>query len=442
MAKEIHEQPEVVGRTLAHYVNFAAGTGRAAARAAVRLQGPAAPLDLGLRHRLSRRAGRRNTGSSGWPASRSRSTSPPSSATARRRWSRAALRSSCRSPARRPTPWPRCATPRRNGQHIALGRQRARPRPWRGKAPSSRRRSPGSEIGVASTKAFTCQLAVLLCLAIAAGRARGTLSSADEKELVDALIGVPGLDERGAASARRRSRRLARELSKARDVLYLGRGTSYPAGPRRRAEAEGDLLHPRRRLRRGRAEARPDRADRRDHAGHRDRPARRLFEKTVSNMQEVAARGGRIILITDEKGAEATGLERWRRSSCRTRTRRRADRACRPGAAPRLPHGRVHGEGRRPAAQSREIGHGGVSAQPPRPRDDVACDRAEAGQQRVLANAAEASRREHDEPAGARLATAIHLALSGIAPVSRQRRRAGRSADGSGARPRSAARSA
>ncbi|MFL5132674.1 MAG: glutamine--fructose-6-phosphate transaminase (isomerizing), partial [Microvirga sp.] len=85
----------------------------------------------------------------------------------------------------------------------------------------------GLEIGVASTKAFTCQLTVLLCLAIAAGRARGTLSSLDERALVDALIALPGLMSEtlmreGQVEA------ICRDLSKARDVLYLGRNTAYP----------------------------------------------------------------------------------------------------------------------------------------------------------------------------------------------------------------------
>src|SRR5438552_732642 len=85
----------------------------------------------------------------------------------------------------------------------------------------------GPEIGVASTKAFTCQLAVLACLAIAAGRARGVLSEDDEKKLVRALIEVP----RHMATAlmlETQIEGLARDLAKSRDVLYLGRGTSFP----------------------------------------------------------------------------------------------------------------------------------------------------------------------------------------------------------------------
>ncbi len=85
----------------------------------------------------------------------------------------------------------------------------------------------GPEIGVASTKAFTCQLAALACIAIAAGRARGRLSRADEKRLVRALIEVPRLMS-AALALEPQIEKLARNLSKARDVLYLGRGTSFP----------------------------------------------------------------------------------------------------------------------------------------------------------------------------------------------------------------------
>src|SRR5713226_9473244 len=85
----------------------------------------------------------------------------------------------------------------------------------------------GPEIGVASTKAFTCQLAVLACLAIAAGRARGVLSEDDERKLVQALIEVPRLMTE-ALALEPQIELLARDLAKSRDVLYLGRGTSYP----------------------------------------------------------------------------------------------------------------------------------------------------------------------------------------------------------------------
>ncbi len=164
----------------------------------------------------------------------------------------------------------------------------------------------GPEIGVASTKAFTCQLAVLACLAIAAGRARGALSEDEERKLVRALIEVPrhmneALAREGEIEV------LARDISKSRDVLYLGRGTSYPLaleGALKLKEisyihaegyAAGELKHG------------PIALIDETMPVIVTAPHDSVFEKTVSNMQEVAARGGRIILLTDSRGAaEAT----------------------------------------------------------------------------------------------------------------------------------------
>jgi glucosamine--fructose-6-phosphate aminotransferase (isomerizing) len=166
----------------------------------------------------------------------------------------------------------------------------------------------GVEVGVASTKAFTCQLTVLLSLAIAAGRARGTLSVEDEKELVNALIAIPG-QMTEAMKREHQIEILARELSKAKDVLYLGRGTSYPLameGALKLKEisyihaegyAAGELKH-------GPIALIDETMPVIVIAPHDS-----IFEKTVSNMQEVAARGGRIILITDERGALEAGLD-------------------------------------------------------------------------------------------------------------------------------------
>src|SRR5262249_14428275 len=85
----------------------------------------------------------------------------------------------------------------------------------------------GPEIGVASTKAFTTQLTVLACLAIAAGRARGTLDAARQAEPAMAPTRIPA---RGAGVLNHDGeiKSIAAEVSKARDVLYLGRGTGYP----------------------------------------------------------------------------------------------------------------------------------------------------------------------------------------------------------------------
>ena len=158
----------------------------------------------------------------------------------------------------------------------------------------------GPEIGVASTKAFTCQLAVLACLALAMGRARGTLSEADEARLVGELIAVPGL----MAEAIKREpaiEQLAREFGRVRDVLYLGRGTSYPLAMEGALKLkELSYIH---------AEGYPAGELKHGPIALIDEampviviaPHDSVYEKTVSNMQEVAARGGRLILIGDSR---------------------------------------------------------------------------------------------------------------------------------------------
>jgi glucosamine--fructose-6-phosphate aminotransferase (isomerizing) len=166
----------------------------------------------------------------------------------------------------------------------------------------------GPEIGVASTKAFTCQLAVLACLALAFGRARGTLEAQAEAALVSQLIALPGL----LAEALKREHsieHLARDLAKANDVLYLGRGTNYPLaleGALKLKElsyihaegyAAGELKH--------------------GPIALIDEvmpvivivPFDAIHDKTVSNMQEVAARGGRIVLVGDHRAIEEADIE-------------------------------------------------------------------------------------------------------------------------------------
>jgi glucosamine--fructose-6-phosphate aminotransferase (isomerizing) len=166
----------------------------------------------------------------------------------------------------------------------------------------------GPEIGVASTKAFTCQLAVLACFAIAVGRARGLLSEKKEQELVRALIEVPR-HMAAALTLEPKIEALARDLAKSSDVLYLGRGTSYPLaleGALKLKEisyihaegyAAGELKHG------------PIALIDETMPVIVIAPYDGVFEKTVSNMQEVAARGGRIILVTDAKGVAAAPVE-------------------------------------------------------------------------------------------------------------------------------------
>jgi glutamine---fructose-6-phosphate transaminase (isomerizing) len=166
----------------------------------------------------------------------------------------------------------------------------------------------GPEIGVASTKAFTCQLMVLAAIAIAAGKARGELSETDEAKLVHGLVEVPRLMA-AALRCEPQIEKLARDIAKCRDVLYLGRGTSYPLaleGALKLKEisyihaegyAAGELKHG------------PIALIDENMPVVVIAPFDRVFDKTVSNMQEVAARGGNIILMTDAKGATEATIE-------------------------------------------------------------------------------------------------------------------------------------
>ena len=146
----------------------------------------------------------------------------------------------------------------------------------------------GPEIGVASTKAFTCQLAVLAALAIALGKARGTIDETAESALVERACRDAGPARRGAqARARRREARPCGRARPRRALPWSRHGLS--AGARRRAQAQGIELHPRRRLCRGRTQARADRAYRRLDAGDRHRPARRGVRKDI--VQHAGGRG-------------------------------------------------------------------------------------------------------------------------------------------------------
>jgi glucosamine--fructose-6-phosphate aminotransferase (isomerizing) len=304
MAKEIHEQPEVVGHTLAHYVNFAKGRielpgplpfdFRAIDRISISACGTAyyagligkywferfarLPVEIDVASEFRYREAPFAPGNLALFVSQSGETAD----------TLATLRYA-----------------REQGQHIVsivnvatstIARDSDVVMPT----------LAGPEIGVASTKAFTCQLTVLACLAIAAGRARGALSAEEEEKLVGALIETPR-HMAAALALEPRIEQLARDLAKCRDVLYLGRGTSFPLaleGALKLKEisyihaegyAAGELKHG------------PIALIDETMPVVVIAPYDRVFEKTVSNMQEVAARGGRIILITDPKGArEAT----------------------------------------------------------------------------------------------------------------------------------------
>ena len=220
----------------------------------------------------------------------------------------------------------------------------------------------GPEIGVASTKAFTCQLAALACIAVAAGRARGTLSETDEQNLVRALIEVPR-HMAAALALEPQIEELAQTLAKCSDVLYLGRGTSFPIaleGALKLKEisyihaegyAAGELKHG------------PDCADRRDHAGDRDRAVRPGVRQ--DGVQHAGGCGARRAHHPDDRSQGlGRGDDRFDRHADAARHGFDGDAAglCHPGAAPGLSHRGCDRHRRRPAAQSRQIGDGGVSA--------------------------------------------------------------------------------
>ena len=160
----------------------------------------------------------------------------------------------------------------------------------------------GPEIGVASTKAFTCQLSVLAALAVRAASARGTITGDEERAMVRSLSEAPRYATQ-VLKLESQIEKVARELSHYKNVLYLGRDTNFPLameGALKLKEisyihaegyAAGELKH-------GPIALIDEKMPVIVIAPHD-----RIFDKTVSNMQEVAARGGKIILITDRKGA-------------------------------------------------------------------------------------------------------------------------------------------
>ena len=305
MEKEMHEQPEVIQHTLAHYVNFANGTVGVKQdlpfdfaklnRIAMSACGTAyyagviakywfeklarIPVDIDVASEFRYREMPMEEGGLALFISQSGETAD----------TLASLRY-CRS----------------QGQHIAAivnVQESTIARESDAIFPTL----AGPEIGVASTKAFTCQLSVLLSLAIMAGRARGTISAEEEQDYTRALSELPKF-VRHALKTSETIAELAHDLSKVKHVLYLGRGTNFPLameGALKLKEisyihaegyAAGELKHGPIALI---DETMPVVVIAPDDAS---------YEKTVSNMQEVAARDGKIILITDQPGADKNGL--------------------------------------------------------------------------------------------------------------------------------------
>src|SRR5258707_843899 len=166
----------------------------------------------------------------------------------------------------------------------------------------------GPEIGVASTKAFTCQLMVLAAIAVAAGKARGELSDADEAKLVRGLVEIPRLMA-AALAIDPQIEKLARDIAKSKDVLYRGRGTSYPLALEGALKLKGISYIHAEGYAAGELKHGPIALIDENMPVVVIAPFDQVFEKTVSNMQEVAARGGNIILMTDARGAAEATIE-------------------------------------------------------------------------------------------------------------------------------------
>ena len=159
----------------------------------------------------------------------------------------------------------------------------------------------GPEIGVASTKAFTAQVAVLSSLAVAAAAQRGRIDAAEEARLVTVLLEAPRLISQ-SLQLEEQIREIAHEAARARDILYLGRGAMYPMaleGALKLKEisyihaegyAAGELKHG------------PIALIDEGTPVIVIAPSDSLFEKTCSNMAEVSARGGKVVMITDAQG--------------------------------------------------------------------------------------------------------------------------------------------
>ena len=166
----------------------------------------------------------------------------------------------------------------------------------------------GPEIGVASTKAFTTQLVVLACLALVLGRCRNTIDHAEEARLSSALVELP-TKVAEVLTCEDRLKEIAEDLVSARDVLYLGRGSSYPIaleGALKLKEisyihaegyAAGELKH-------GPIALIDEHVPVIVIA-----PPDALLDKTVSNVQEVVARGARVIFFSDQGGVERLGVK-------------------------------------------------------------------------------------------------------------------------------------
>ncbi|HEY2773041.1 MAG TPA: glutamine--fructose-6-phosphate transaminase (isomerizing) [Candidatus Binatia bacterium] len=168
----------------------------------------------------------------------------------------------------------------------------------------------GPEISVASTKAFTTQLAALYLVAVWLGRRKGRLSAADEARYVQALVELPLLMET-ALKEEEPIARIARQIAAASDMLYLGRGVNFPVALEGALKLkEISYIH---------AEGYPSGEMKHGPIALIDEnmpvlvllPKDEVYEKTLSNLMEVESRGGRIFAVTDDADLELVRISEW-----------------------------------------------------------------------------------------------------------------------------------
>ena len=361
MEKELHEHPAVIGDTLHQMIRPGQPRGGAAG-SGDRFRQRAAHHHERLRQRVLRRAGRPLVVRGDCSASRPTATSPASSATARRRCRKGGLGLLVSQSGETADTLAALRYMREQGQRV-LSILNVPESTMARESDAVLETVAGPEIGVASTKAFTAQLSVLACLALAAARATGAIDADaggghDGGAAGGAEPGGGGAGERCGNPGDRASGRDRRATCcssaaaiaipialegalKLKEISYI-HAEGYAAGEMKHGPIA--LIDP----------AVPVIAI---------APSGPLFEKTASNLQEAAARGGQVIVFSDAAGAaKLKGIAAGDRRAARGGSVRGADPVCDPGADAGLPGGGAEGHRRRPAAQPREVGDGGIAA--------------------------------------------------------------------------------
>ncbi len=226
----------------------------------------------------------------------------------------------------------------------------------------------GPEIGVASTKAFTAQLTALFLLALHMAQLRGTVTDAESIQLVAELNKIPGKLEEVLRSVDDQCAKLAKSLPHLQRLPLPRPRHPLPHRPRGRAQAQGDLLHPRRGLPRRRDEARPQRPHRRDPPRRRHRhpgPRRPRLRPQVREDPQQHSGGHRPLRPRHRHRHRGRPPDRPARRAHHPHPPRPGAAPPhprgRPPATPRLPHRRPPRLRRRPAPQPRQIRHGGIA---------------------------------------------------------------------------------